>query len=497
MRIEGTPVMPGIAHGILWHPEPTDLPVHGSLQAFREVREQFLQRLRSLPTEFQVTYQAIVNDPSWEHFVQKHLQEVPLGQALLLTARALSEPLFQLEDPYLRARGEDILQVAASLLRMLQAPSTPPEQAILLAQDVSLLELTEWRNQLSGMLLCDISSTSHVAILARSFGIPTLILKGPPALQEHTPAILNAFEGWVETQPTQSTYDRFPPEQLDLAAHRSPVFYQGKKRAVWANINRLEDAMLAAELGADGVGLVRTEYLYGAHAHLPGLHEETLMYERVARHLHGKPVTVRTLDLGGDKPLVPVQGLPDSGMLGLRGIRLSLKFPEHFRQHLKAILNGFKGTELRLMFPFVTTPEEFSAARQLVLEVAGREHLPLLGMMLEVPAAAFSLPEFKQAGCDFIAFGTNDLQQYFFASSRADSETSHLQDPCSPAFKRLIEHTASEARRLGMGLSVCGEAAFDPRLTAFWWELGFHAVSVPPALVPWLKQRTQSLGGAP
>ncbi|GEM44570.1 putative PEP-binding protein [Deinococcus cellulosilyticus] len=497
MRIEGTPVMPGIAHGTLWSPEKPDHPVTGTWEDFQEARGGFLKRLETLPEEFRVTYQAIALDPSWDHFVLKHLQHAPLGEAIERTARQLSDPLFQLDDPYLRARGEDILQVAATLTRILQAPMTPPEGSILLAQDVSLLELTEWRDRLSGMLLCDISPTAHVAIIARSFGIPTLIVKNQPSDPEATPAILNAFEGWVEVSPQQNTYEHFPPEQLDLAANRSPVFYRDQKRSVWANINRIEDAILAAELGADGVGLIRTEYLHGSDANLLGLHEETALYEKIARYLHGLPVTVRTLDLGGDKPAPQLHtGLLDQSMLGLRGIRLSLKDPSRFRQHIRAILNGFRGVDLRLMFPFVTTPEEFAAARQLVQEVAGRDNMPVLGMMLEVPAAAFALPEFRAEGCEFISFGTNDLQQYFFASSRTSNDTSHLQNPCSPAFKRLIEHTSKEAARLGLDLSVCGEAAFDPRLTSFWWDLGIHALSVPPALIPWLKHRTQTLGGA-
>lgn len=497
MRIEGTPVMPGIAHGTLWYPEKPSRPIEGTWEDFQATRNNFLKRLDTLPEEFRVTYQAIALDPSWDHFIQNHLQHRPLGDAIGLTARRLSDPLFQLEDPYLRARGEDILQVAATLIRILQSPSVPPQGSILLAQDVSLLELTEWRHHLAGMLLCDISPTAHVAIIARSFGIPTLIVKDQPMNAASTPAILNAFEGWVEVRPKQDTYFHFPPEQLDLAANRSPVYYQGQKRSVWANINRIEDAILAAELGADGVGLIRTEYLHGSDAHLPGLHEETELYEKVARHLHGLPVTVRTLDLGGDKPMAPFHpGTLDHGMLGLRGIRLSLKDPARFRQHIRAILNGFRGVDLRLMFPFVTTPEEFAAARQLVQDVAGRDSMPILGMMLEVPAAAFVLPEFRSEGCEFISFGTNDLQQYFFASSRTGNNTTHLQNPCSPAFKRLIEHTSKEASRLGLDLSVCGEAAFDPRLTTFWWDLGIQALSVPPALIPWLKHRTQTLGGA-
>ncbi|WP_189001171.1 putative PEP-binding protein [Deinococcus roseus] len=497
MRIEGTPVMPGIAHGTLWSPEKPADPVTGTLQDFLDARNNFLGRLQTLPEEFQITYRAIAMDASWDHYVQTHLRHRVLGDAILLTARQLSDPLFQLEDPYLRARGEDILQVAATLIRILQAPTTPPEHSILLAQDVSLLELTEWRNQLSGMLLCDISPTAHVAIIARSFGIPTLIVKDPHLDTSNTPAILNAFEGWVEVRPQQDTYFHFPPEQLDLAANRSPVFYKGQPRGVWANINRIEDALLAAELGADGVGLIRTEYLCHFEQHQPGLHEETALYEQVARPLHGLPVTVRTLDLGGDKPSSPFHaGQMDQGMLGLRGIRLSLKDPLAFKQHLRAILNGFRGMDLRLMFPFVTTPEEFVAARTLVQEVAGKDPLPTLGMMLEVPAAAFMLPEFQAAGCQFISFGTNDLQQYFFASSRTTPETSHLQNPCSPAFKRLIEHTVQSARTLNLDLSVCGEAAFDPRLTTFWWDLGIPSLSVPPALIPWLKHRTQTLGGA-
>jgi phosphoenolpyruvate-protein kinase (PTS system EI component) len=264
---------------------------------------------------------------------------------------------------------------------------------------------------------------------------------------------------------------------------------------VFANLNFPGDAPFAAALGADGVGLLRTEFLYVDRPRQPALAEERSTYARIASTFTGRPIIVRTLDLGGDKVGLGIEhdGL-DHGMLGVRGIRLSLRQPEPFLQHVQAILEGFAGADVRLMFPMVTLPDEFRQARELVIEAARRakgSRVPPLGIMVEVPAAAYALEVFAREGASFVSFGTNDLAQYFFASDRLSADNAF--DPATnAAFQAFVRDAVARAKHAGLEVGVCGEAAGSAALTSFWIECGVDELSVSPGLVPWLKARLRN-----
>jgi phosphoenolpyruvate-protein kinase (PTS system EI component) len=265
---------------------------------------------------------------------------------------------------------------------------------------------------------------------------------------------------------------------------------------VFANVNTPAEAPLAATLGADGIGLLRTEFLYVDRLQPPSLEEETAVYRRIAAAFSNRPIVVRTLDLGGDKLGAGFahDGL-DHGMLGVRGIRLTLRHPELFARHLRAVVEGFAGSDLRIMFPMVAVPEEFVRAREAVaqaLQAAGGTRRPELGLMLEIPAAAYALGAFSRDGATFVSLGTNDLAQYFFASDRLSAEHASYRIAESEAWRAFLRDTVHNARMAGLDVSVCGEAAGDASLTALWLDAGVDKLSVAPGLVPWLKARLRA-----
>ena len=503
MRYSGIGVVPGISNGPLWAPPMASASPPGGMAAFEAARRRFLADAARLPDDLSATYEAIVLDSAWDEGVARGLQAgASLGSALQTTAEGIAGTLERLDDPYLRARAADFIQLGAQLTRLLGDAPSPPSGSILCARDVSAVELVQWAPSLAGVVLFDVAPTAHVAIVARGLGLPTIALaRTARDLYERAErgdeeaaatGVLNGFEGWLETNAGSALLERFPAERIVAEADPAPVNVGGRSVGVFANINLPDDAPLAAALGADGIGLLRTEFLYAGRPDPPPLDEERAAYAQIAARFRGRPIIVRTLDLGGDKVGAGIEhdGL-DHGMLGVRGIRLTLRRPELFAQHLRAVLEGFAGADLRLMFPMVTLPEEFARAREIVGEVVrdiGAAAAPRLGIMLEVPAAAFALDEFAREGVSFISLGTNDLAQYFFASDRLSLEGA-IDPATSDAFRTFVAETVARAQRAGLEVGVCGEAAASALLTPFWLACGVDELSVAPGLVPWLKGR--------
>lgn len=485
VRISGRTVVPGVAQGPLWSP-PTPVLSKGSWEDVLRARARFTQELSDLDPALATAHRALAEDAAWEPEVRRRLEEgQPLGQALVEAAEALAAPLRAVEDAYLRERAQDLIQIGHQLARLAAGEEVlPPEGALLCAASVSPAELLRWHRRLGGLLLCGVSPTAHLAIVARGLGLPALALGRELLNWLGHLALLEATMGWVEVDPSPELLQAHPAERIRLEPDPEPL----DRVKVLANLNRPEEALWAREMGADGVGLLRTEFLYTGRSEPPSLELERASYQMVAQALAGKPIVVRTLDVGGDKsvPYLSQEG-QDQGMLGIRGLRLSLRHPELFRCHLQAILEGFSGSQLWLMFPMVSRPEEFAQAVELLRSL--HQPLPRLGLMLEVPAAAYDLDGFARMGASFISLGTNDLLQYFFAASRLEPELSDLQDPAAPAFQEFLREIVQKAHRVGLEVGVCGEAAGDPRLTAFWLEAGVDELSVTPGLVPWLKAR--------
>jgi phosphoenolpyruvate-protein kinase (PTS system EI component) len=501
MRCNGTAVVPGVAHGALWRPAGAS-DAAGTLEDFRRARDRFAAEAGVLPGDLRAVYEALVADSMWEEGVASKLAEGrPLSEAIRQTARAASAQLGRLDDPYLRARASDFDQVGAHLVRLLEGAAEPPAECIVAARDVSPIELQRWSPRIAGIVLLDVSATAHVAIVARGLGLPAISLGGEAARLCELPAasdavaVLDGFEGWLETASDAALRAAYPAERISAQPDPAPVALGARRIGVFANVNAPDDAPLAAQLGADGVGLVRTEFLYVDRDAPPSFEEETTAYRRIAAAFRGKPLIVRALDLGGDKLVARFRGNGvDHGMLGVRGVRLLLREPELFARHLRAVLQGFAGSDLRLMFPMIATADEFVAASRAVREAAGAAgtSVPPLGIMLEIPAAAYALETFARAGASFASIGTNDLEQYFFAESRLTATASRA-DGRSVAWRRFLGETIAKAKAQRLEVGVCGEAAGDPAFVEFWLAWGVDELSVAPALVPFVKDRLRTV----
>lgn len=492
--LKGVVLAPGIGRGPIWLPPTSSVQQEGTLADLRAAVATLIEESELLPEELGIAYQGLASDPAWETEVSTRLAHgLPLSQAVLETGEVLAAPLRTLDDHYLRARADDLVQIAHQLVRILAGKAiTPPEGAVLFAHTVSPVELQIWAAYLGGIVLHDLSPTAHLAIVARGLGLPALAISGKVVVRSMQEALLNAFEGWLELDPPPQHIKEFPPKRFKLTPDAAPVLVAGRRIRVLANVNRPDEALWASRLGADGIGLLRTEFIYAGRSEPPSLDAERALYAGIAKAFVGKPIVARTLDIGGDKPLPYLQTAgQDQGMLGVRGLRLLLRHKDLFKTHLRALLEGFGDSDFALMFPMVATPEEFAEARDLVLSL--EPNPPRLGLMLEIPAASYALDVFKQEGASFISLGTNDLMQYFYAASRLSVELGYLQDPKLPAFLAFVEETIRRAKRAGLEIGVCGESAADARLTRFWVQTGADELSLAPGLIPWIKQRLREV----
>jgi phosphocarrier protein FPr len=282
---------------------------------------------------------------------------------------------------------------------------------------------------------------------------------------------------------------------------RPATTVDGVAVAVAANVGSLADAEQAAGAGADGAGLVRTEFLFLHRAAAPDVDEQEAAYRAIVAALAGRRVTIRTLDVGGDKPLLylPVAGEANP-FLGVRGIRLSLARPDLLRDQLVAICRVAADAPVDLMFPMVSTVDEVVAARAVLDEAvaAAGGRLPdglRVGIMVEVPAAALNVRAFLPY-VDFLSIGTNDLTQYTLAAERGNDAVARLADPLDPAVLRLVEGVCASAAPAGVDVAVCGEVAADETVTGLLVGLGVRELSVAPAAVPMVKQAVRRVDAA-
>lgn len=399
------------------------------------------------------------------------------------------------EDPYFSARATDLEDLQARVLTALAggtaAPRTVPEGAILLASDLTpsgFLEL-DWQ-RLGGAALVQGSASSHVAMLARARGVPLLIGLGQ---RPETPgtAVLDAALGTLVIDPEPATLasyqDRLATAQEDAAAAaealRHPaVTADGSRIAVMLNIDDPEAVPDDLLRSGDGVGLLRTEFLFIGRPALPDEATQHEAYRRLLERLGGRPLILRTLDIGGDKPLASLD-LPHetNPFLGLRGLRLCLAKPELLRPQLRAAIRAAAAGPLSIMLPMVSRASEVEAARAILLAEAADLGMapPPLGIMVETPAAALALDTMP---IDFASIGSNDLTQYVMAASRDGSgPVAELLDPLDPAVLRLIRLVVEQAAARDLPLSLCGDMASDPAGLEALLEAGLTRLSVAAA----------------
>ncbi len=463
--------------------------------------------------------------------------------ALSAQLEVLARQFDEMEDDYLRERKADLEQVVE---RMLQAMSRDPsatdhaehaaevnprdfageDPLVLVANDVAPADMMRFKRSVFTGFITDVGGrTSHTAIVARSMDIPAVVgaREASRLIRPDDWVVIDGDAGIVIVDPSPIVLEeyRFRQRQSELERarlhrlrHTPSVTLDGQPVELLANIEQPSDAAGAVDAGAVGVGLFRSEFLFMNRGDdLPGEDEQFEAYRDAVVAMKGLPVTIRTVDIGADKPLerMTVQELRHEHVLnpalGLRAIRWSLSEPGMFRQQLRAILRASAFGRVRILIPMVAhlsevkmTLDALARARR-QLDEAGHAYSQVdVGAMIEVPAAALSLAQFLRY-FDFVSIGTNDLIQYTLAIDRADDAVSHLYDPWHPAVVGLVASVIEQANLAGKGVSVCGEMAGDPAFTELLLAMGLRSFSMHPAQIPSIKQRilradTRRLSGA-
>jgi phosphoenolpyruvate-protein phosphotransferase (PTS system enzyme I) len=419
-------------------------------------------------------------------------------------------------DEYLQARSSDLADLRDRVLRTLRGGENEvlkiPDGAVICAADLPPSQFLEinWSKG-GGLALIHGSPTSHVAMLARARGIPMIVQLGSVSPNANT-ALLDGEGATLELDPTAEQVRQFE-RRRDLhqknralaraILRRPPASWGGEKIRLLINIQRVEDLEHADAKYADGIGLMRTEFLLGGQSGLPDEETQYQAYDTVLRWAGKRPVTIRTFDAGGDKP---VPGFTRDGeanpFLGVRGLRLCLARPEIFTVQLRALARAAVRGNLKVMFPMVTLPDELDAGRKLLADAVSAlqaqgvpAEFPEVGIMVEVPAAALTIEQFSAA---FFSVGSNDLAQYVTACDRGNGALARLIDPLHPAVLDLIRRVADHGKRTGSGVSLCGDMAGDPRCIPALLACGLRELSVNPSALALVKQTIDALsdGGA-
>jgi phosphoenolpyruvate-protein phosphotransferase (PTS system enzyme I) len=399
-------------------------------------------------------------------------------------------------EPYFRERAADLCDLRDRVLGALHGSIEQPipAGAIVLAEDFapSRFLAVDWTG--GGLVLRNGGTTGHVAILARSRGVPMLVgvdLEGVMASGE---ALLDAHEGLLVFEPDAVEREEFDrrraayaeqaradTRQLSVEARMSG----GERVRVMINVAQPEELDGIDPQHVDGIGLVRTEFLFHGRERLPGEEEQYRVYRRIVEWANGRPVTIRTLDAGGDKPIPGLtRGHESNPFLGVRGVRLSLHHPGVLMVQLRALVRAAVHGNIKIMVPMVTLPDELAQCRAMLAQAVGDlsvggvpAQAPALGMMVEVPAAALAIEAFD---ADFYSVGSNDLLQYLMAASRDEPELAALAAP-GPAFWRVLRELAAHGAAVSREVSLCGDLASDTRHVPELLRCGLRTLSVAPA----------------
>ncbi|WXL27065.1 phosphoenolpyruvate--protein phosphotransferase [Ectopseudomonas mendocina] len=422
--------------------------------------------------------------------------------------------LKSLDNHLLSERANDLLDLKKRVLRVLLSDSATlevPAGAIVAATEITPSDLGPLVDAgIAGICMAEGGATSHVAILARGKGIPCLVALGPQLLQQDSGqvVVLNADQGLLELKPDAQRLEQIAAAQQQRLivrqrqqneAHREAITLDGRHIEVAANVGSSREAEEANKCGADGVGLLRTEFLFIDRKNAPDESEQQAAYQAVLDAMGKRKVIIRTIDVGGDKHLsylpLPTEENP---ALGLRGIRLGQARPDLLDQQLRALLKVDSAQRVRIMLPMVSEVEELISIRQRLIHLAdelGVRQLPELGVMIEVPSAALLSDQLAEYA-DFFSIGTNDLSQYTLAMDRGHPGLAQRIDALHPALLRLISKTCASAARHGRWVGVCGALASDPLATPLLIGLGVEELSVGPNLIPEIKERVRQLTAA-
>ena len=461
----------------------------------------------------------IVQDPSLSDGI-KALVTDGLQSAAAATEQSINtfaDMFLAMDDPYMRERGADIKDIGDRLLRNLLGMNPRglahlTGEVILVAEDLTPSDTASLDKQIvKGLVTASGGPTSHAAIMARTLEIPAVMGLGDiSALQSGEKAVVKGTEGEVLLSVSDADFDIYTKEAIQYreqlqclkeSAALPAVTKDGKEILLFGNIGKAQDATHACQMGAEGIGLFRTEFLYMKHDTLPTEEEQFEVYKEAAEALHGKPVIIRTMDIGGDKELKCLQ-LPHemNPFLGFRAIRISLANTDVFKTQLRAILRASAFGDIQIMYPMIAAVEEVKAANA-VLETAKEELRSegiafnediQVGIMVEIPAVAVSADLFAPY-VDFFSIGTNDLCQYTLAVDRMNESIGHLYQPLHPSVLRLIKHTIGASHDVNKLTGMCGEMAGDPVATMILIGLGLDEFSMSASAIPVIKNIIRSV----
>jgi phosphotransferase system enzyme I (PtsI) len=420
----------------------------------------------------------------------------------------------EIEDPYLRERKADVQQVVERVLKAMlgtgHEPAAPEheEDIIVVAHDFSPADMLLFKQHRFAGFVTDLGGvTSHTAIVARSLGLPAIVglHRARNMIREGELLIVDGGAGVLITNPDRQVLAEYELRRSQFGLERQKLkrlrttpaaTIEGVPVELAANIELPEDVEQALEAGAMGVGLFRSEFLFMGRMELPGEDEQFEAYRQVVQAMDGRPVTIRTLDLGADKTVNGADRAGPNPALGLRAIRFSLAEPQMFLTQLRAILRASHHGRVRLLVPMIAHAHEVDQVLhyvQIAKAELARENVPFdaalpVGGMIEIPAAALALGAFVKR-LDFLSIGTNDLIQYTLAIDRTDDTVAHLYDPLHPAVLHLVAHTIRAAHKAGVPVAVCGEMAGEVALTRLLLGMGLRQFSMHPAQLLVVKQQ--------
>ena len=544
--LHGLPVSGGIAIGqahlisqatlevshLLISPRLVEKEVARFEAALLRVREEFAamkNNLEHAPADigaFIDLHQMILADPELSETPKQLIRERRCNAewAIVQQMEVLVEQFEKIDDIYLRERSYDVRQAVERVVRELSGQGSPHLTArargvkgqtqILVAHDLSPADIMAFKDQAFASFVTDVGgATSHTAILARGMGMPAVLglHNARQLIRDKETVIVDGTRGVLIVDPDPRILEEYELRKSQYELERSKLKLLKTARAttldrvkvdLLANIEVPEDIPAALENGAEGIGLFRTEFIFLGRGDMPSEEEQYEAYRKVVKGMDGRPVTIRTFDLGNDKNLESEEAVDErqrsNPALGLRSIRLSLTEPRSLLAQLRAILRASRLGKTKILIPMLSHAHQIDQTLALLEQakeslrrekVAFDEHIEV-GAMIEVPAAALAINMFLRK-LDFVSIGTNDLIQYTLAIDRSDEQVAHLYDPLHPAVLLLLAHVISSAEKAEKPVSMCGEMAGDPNLTRLLLGMGLRQFSMHPAQIPAVKQKVK------
>jgi phosphotransferase system enzyme I (PtsI) len=544
-KVSGIGISPGIAIGPAFIIEQSGMPVpeyeiasagiekelkrlHGAIAKVQKHLGQLRQKAETLPagaedmTLLLDAYKGMLSGSRLVRGVEEIIikQRVNAEAAIQKQIGALKASFAAMNDAYLAARAEDVGEVGNRLIRsLLQQNYNPfaeaPEGCVILAEEITPADTAMMNpGRVAGFATVLGGAEGHAAIMARALGVPAVsgVAGLTHGIKTGDTVIIDGRKGEIISRPDPGTLHHYRAElgkkkqedkRLKGLRDVPAVTLDGTPIGLQANMELPRDVEVALESGAVGIGLLRTEFLFMNRPDLPGEDEQYDVLRKLIHKLDGRPLTVRTLDVGGEKiasALGEAVGESVNPALGLRAIRLGLKQPKLLDTQLTAILRASMHGPLRILIPMISSVGQMKQVRARLLQIERRLHrrgirlkgLPPVGAMIEIPSAALVADALAKV-CDFFAIGSNDLTQYTLAIDRGDERVADLYDPFHPAVLRLIQFTAAAGWRANIPVSLCGEMAGDRRATALLLGLGLRELSMSPLRLPAVKHEITQL----